>query len=197
MHQAERVNVVVPASSCEHGPMNVYTQEDWKRLGLVITEARIRRGFSTAKELAEAVTVTPRVIGDLENGRRDNYSAATMINLERVLGWESGSVYMVLGGGQPVQRISREKPERSVLQRESEHVARVHLELSQESSDELVRGIQQRVDELRRRVESADRLLIKHVPLPPPVSDYRNEYGLVADDNPDYELEDYANQEEP
>lgn len=186
------MNLVVPLSSCEHVSMNVYTQDDWKRLGALVTQTRIDKGYMTAKELAESMSVTPRVIGDLENGRRDNYGAATLRKLEIALGWGPQSVHMVLGGGSPSEAEVCRNVGVSLLQRESERAAALQVELSRATTEELVQGIQHRVGELRRRVESADQLLADLNS-----SGRQDDYDLVADDAPDFEDEDAGLQDTP
>lgn len=172
--------------------MNANIDPDWKRLGKEIAIARVLQGYGTAKELAIAMGVTPRVIGDLENGRRDNYAASTKIKLEHVLGWGPGSIESILAGGEPLP-TEEPAPVSSRLQAESERQASAQLELSKESTEELVQGIHQRVGELRRRVETADSLLAELAdgggkPAIPVTT--QDDYDLVADDADGYDHED-------
>lgn len=180
--------------------MDVYTQDDWKRFGRLVTQTRIDKGYMTAKELAESMSVTPRVIGDLENGRRSNYGAATLRKLEIALGWGPKSVYAVLGGGAPVEVEGQRAVEVSRLQVESERAATLQLELSKESTEELIQGIRRRVDELRRRVDHADELLAQqqapaarqhlHGSAGEEEAQFKDDYDLVADDAYGYSHED-------
>ncbi len=80
----------------------------------------------------------------------------------------------------------------SRLQAESAREAAIQVELSRETTEELVQGIQYRVGELRRRVESADQLLADLNS-----SGGQDEYDLVADDAPDFEDEDMMREMEP
>lgn len=74
---------------------------DWQRFGRLVKERRIALGMRTSKALAEKVGVVPRLVGDIENGRRDSYSLSTMLNLADALGWEDA--YDVALGGDPVE----------------------------------------------------------------------------------------------
>lgn len=202
------MNVVVPVSSCDDGAMDPFTEEDWKRLGVRITQARVARGFMTAKDLAKDMGVTPRVIGDLENGRRDNYGSVTLAKLEKSLGWEHGGAKMLLGGG---EMLSTPPGGRLVsrVQEEARRSAEVQFALSKQSAEELVRGIQDRVDELRRRVDVADQLLAERQdetasesaasPSPVETRGEKTDYDLVADDAYGYshEEEDELREMEP
>ncbi|MFD2839361.1 helix-turn-helix domain-containing protein [Populibacterium corticicola] len=196
--------------------MNVYTEDDWKRLGQEIVRRRIACGYLTAKDLAEAVGVTPRVIGDLENGRRTNYGPATLVNLEKALGWGSQSLYALLGGGQATLVEQQKMVKSSRLQEESERDARAQLEVSSESTEQLVSGIQLRVNELRKRVETADALLAEKttdqraetlmpgfeaadIEFEQPEDEHygsQDEYDLVADDADGWSHEDEDEQRE-
>lgn len=181
--------------------MDPFTKEDWKRLGVRITQARVARGFMTAKDLAKDMGVTPRVIGDLENGRRDNYGSVTLAKLEQSLGWEPGGAKMLLGGG---EMLSTPTGGRAVsrVQEEAQRSAEVRYALSKETAEELVQGIKDRVDELRRRVETADQLLADVASVPtvePEASRTKTDYDLVADDAFGYshEEEDEMREMEP
>ncbi len=51
--------------------------------------------MATAKALADATGLTPRVIGDIENARRTNYSVGTRAQIEQALEWSPGSIELV------------------------------------------------------------------------------------------------------
>ncbi|MFV8317182.1 helix-turn-helix transcriptional regulator [Mycobacterium sp. 23] len=74
---------------------------DGKRLGSRVVQRREQLGMRTTKALAERVGMTPRALGDVENGRRTNYSPGTKARLEIALEWQQGSVDATLGGGEP------------------------------------------------------------------------------------------------
>lgn len=69
-------------------------------LGRRVKARRVELKMKQAVQLARRMGITPRVIGDIENGRRtvgDN----TYIALENELRWRRGSVASVLSGGEP------------------------------------------------------------------------------------------------
>jgi transcriptional regulator with XRE-family HTH domain len=77
---------------------------DWQRVGKYVVDRRVELGFKTRSDLASAVQVTARTLGDIENGRRGNFDAVTIASLERVLGWETGSLKRIADGGEPQLR---------------------------------------------------------------------------------------------
>ena len=87
-----------PVVSCTIEDM---TGTEWKRLAALIVRRRTELGMRTTKALADEAGLTPRALGDLENSRRDNYSAGTKLQIERALRWEAGSIDAVLSGGEP------------------------------------------------------------------------------------------------
>jgi transcriptional regulator with XRE-family HTH domain len=74
--------------------------EGWGLLAARIAAERSRRRHSRAA-FAKAAGVSVRVVDDLERGRRDNYSDATLAAVEAALGWEFGSAMRVVSGGRP------------------------------------------------------------------------------------------------
>lgn len=77
------------------------TGTEWNRLGERIVQRRTELGMRTTKSLAEQTGLTPRMLGDIENGRRDNYAAGTLAQIELALKWQAGSIKGVLEGGDP------------------------------------------------------------------------------------------------
>lgn len=77
--------------------------DGWERLGRRIAVERGRRWRSRAA-FARAAGVSSRVVDDLENGRRNNYSDATLGAIEATLGWEPGTAQRVVEG----LRVKRE-----------------------------------------------------------------------------------------
>lgn len=174
----------------------------WDRLGSLVVERRVDLGMETTTAFSDVTGLSTRILGDLENGRKDSYRAATLIKVERALKWAPGSIDSVLAGGRPSIDDSLHGQPASVLQSESERDASVRLELSRETAAELVEGIRYRVDELRRRVDSADKLLAElpvdtEMPLLP--ADTQEDYDLAADDAFGYshEEEDELREMEP
>src|SRR5688500_10170750 len=95
------VETVLPGAECfrHDGRM-----EDWQRLGEYVVARRVERGFRTRGDLASAVQVSSRLLGDIEKGRRGNFDPVTIAALEAALGWETGSVRRIVEGGEPQLR---------------------------------------------------------------------------------------------
>lgn len=72
-----------------------------ERLGQLVVARRIQLGLRTSVALAEAAGLTPRVISDLELGRRSNFSASTRAQIEGALKWHTGSIDDALKGREP------------------------------------------------------------------------------------------------
>lgn len=72
-----------------------------KRLGRAVIARRTELGMRTTKALADRADLSPRMLGDVENGRRDNFSAGAKAQIERVLKWQPGSIDRVLRGDEP------------------------------------------------------------------------------------------------
>lgn len=72
-----------------------------QNLGGQVRARRSLLGYDTAKALADAIGVTPRLLGEIENGRRTSYRPSTLLKLDHALGWASGSSQAVLDGGEP------------------------------------------------------------------------------------------------
>ncbi|WP_313276831.1 helix-turn-helix transcriptional regulator [Timonella senegalensis] len=168
------------------------TTSAWIRLGQRVIERRVELGMETTTAFADATGLSTRILGDLENGRKDSYRASTLLRIEKVLGWTAGSIEAVLAGGEATPRVEQVQAPASRLQAESAREAAIQVELSRETTEELVQGIQYRVGELRRRVESADQLLADLNS-----NGGQDEYDLVADDAPDFEDEDMMREMEP
>lgn len=71
---------------------------DGWRLGNRITAERGRHYRSRAA-FARAAGLGARTLGDVERGRRDNYSDATLAAIEAALGWEPGTCLRIVQGG--------------------------------------------------------------------------------------------------
>lgn len=76
---------------------------DWRRLGEMVREARIRRGYRTQRALAETMGVSSKLINNIELGKNTSYSPTSLIGLEMALGWGRGSVERVLSGDDPFE----------------------------------------------------------------------------------------------
>lgn len=97
------VVTVFPDANCFRHDVRM---EDWERLGEYVVQRRVERGFNTRGELAAAVQVSSRLLGDIEKGRRGNYDPVTIARLESALGWTSGSVRRIVEGGEPTLRAT-------------------------------------------------------------------------------------------
>lgn len=73
------------------------------RLGRLARSRRKQVGFKTAAQLAAAAQVSVRLISDLENGRRTNFTEAIKASVEEKLLWDVGSINRTLAGGDPVE----------------------------------------------------------------------------------------------
>lgn len=85
--------------------------DGWQRLGRIVAAERARRWRSRA-EFARAAGISPRVVDDIEKGRRANFSPLTLSALEAALGWQPGAALRVVQGGavrrtSPDARLSR------------------------------------------------------------------------------------------
>lgn len=72
--------------------------EDWQRLGKRVTVER-GRYWRSRNAFARAAGISPRLLGDVEKGRRTNYSDATLAAIEAALGWEPGTCLRIVQGG--------------------------------------------------------------------------------------------------
>ncbi|OLT80548.1 helix-turn-helix domain-containing protein [Mycobacteroides chelonae] len=82
------------------------TENAAERLGRLVRARRKRLQLHTAADFAQAAQVSTRLIGDLETGRRSNFSAANKASIEDTLNWEYGSIDDALAGGDPRERES-------------------------------------------------------------------------------------------
>lgn len=78
------------------------TGTDWKRVATEVVARRTALGMTTSKALADKAQLTTRVIGDIENARRTNYSQGTLAQIENALSWKPGSIELILAGEDPV-----------------------------------------------------------------------------------------------
>lgn len=76
-------------------------ESNLERLGRLVRLRRTQLRIHTAKALADAAHVTPRVVSDLEVGRRANFSGNTKAAIEDALLWGAGSIDDTLAGGEP------------------------------------------------------------------------------------------------
>jgi hypothetical protein len=67
-------------------------------LGRVVAAERGRH-WRSRNAFARSAGISPRLLGDMEKGRRSNYSDATLAAVEAALGWEPGTCLRVVQGG--------------------------------------------------------------------------------------------------
>lgn len=71
-----------------------------KALAEAVVRRRAEKGIQTQRELAEWAGLSPRLVGEIENGRRKSYRAATLANIDSALSWETGSSAGLLERGE-------------------------------------------------------------------------------------------------
>lgn len=98
---------------------------DWARLADAVESRRGELGISQAEVAARGPLSKDRVQA-LESGKERNYRRATLMALERALGWEYGSVQAVLTGGRPTLAGHRD-PSRGYTTEVGEGVQELHL----------------------------------------------------------------------
>lgn len=77
------------------------TERNRKRLAEAVVARRVELGMLKTTELAKAAGLSARMLGDVENARRENWSSGARAQIERALEWEVGSIKRTLDGGNP------------------------------------------------------------------------------------------------
>lgn len=125
------VETVFPGAECfRHDGL----MDDWVRLGEYVVRRRVERGFRTRGDLADAVQVSARLLGDIEKGRRGNFDPATIAALESALDWETGSVRRIVEGGEPQVRAT---PAPVVKDRQSDEIELIYQSRSMTARQKL------------------------------------------------------------
>lgn len=93
------------------------TKRDWKRVAERLHRARQERGYRLRSELVrdlvksgQAKPSIDRILGDLERGARDNYSASTLAAVELWYGLPSGEIHRWLNDRQSAQQLKKAAP---------------------------------------------------------------------------------------
>ncbi|MFC4512600.1 helix-turn-helix transcriptional regulator [Streptomyces ehimensis] len=73
---------------------------DWERLGRTVQAARKAKGL-TQTQLVELIGVTRATLVKIEAGKQFSKITDTHRALEEALGWQAGSIELILGGGDP------------------------------------------------------------------------------------------------
>lgn len=114
--------------------------EHRKRLGQEVIARRTELGMTTTKALADKAKLSPRMLGDVENGRRQNFSAGAKAQIEHALDWMYGSIDDVLAGAHPTVVVSQPRTPR-------QGGTSIQVDLTAIPGDALL-------EELRRRMRS-------------------------------------------
>lgn len=69
---------------------------NWARLARAVVDRRVELGHRTREGFAKASGLSPRLLGDIEQGKRDNYDRVTLARLEKALEWPPGRVQSFL-----------------------------------------------------------------------------------------------------
>lgn len=103
---------------------------DWQRLAKAVTDRRAELGYRTREAFVAATGLSRRLIGDIENGRRDNYDQITLSRLEDALRWKRGRVNDLLQGELEERAAApKELPELQTAAGIARHVHRDDLPL--------------------------------------------------------------------
>jgi transcriptional regulator with XRE-family HTH domain len=76
-------------------------QWPWARVAEQVKVRREDLGL-TQRQVAIAAGTTDRYISAIERAERDTYQQKTLRAIARALGWQSGSIDLILAGGDPV-----------------------------------------------------------------------------------------------
>jgi len=80
-----------------------------ERLGHHIVSRRVALGYRNRTDLAESLQFTVRTLSDIEHGVR-KASPGTYAMLENKLAWAPGSIDNILGGGDPIELVVKQRP---------------------------------------------------------------------------------------
>lgn len=121
-----RDRVLAPPSRIRHSSRVV--GRDWKRLAGYVRSRRVLLGYASTRQLAHALGISERTIGNLERGVAVGLN--TLAVVENHLMWQPGSALAVLGGGEPA--VLDESADRPL------NVAAAQARILSATSDELV-----------------------------------------------------------
>lgn len=76
---------------------------EWQRLAELLTARRVELNdaWRTRQQFCRDTGAEYRIVHDLENAKRTNYSGSTLALIERAYRWQPGSIRAVLDGGDP------------------------------------------------------------------------------------------------
>lgn len=72
------------------------TRMGWKELGEAVLARRVEMGYRGRGDFAKVAELSVKTIGEIERADRQSYDPSTLAHLERVLGWERGTVTRLL-----------------------------------------------------------------------------------------------------
>jgi type III secretion system (T3SS) SseB-like protein len=75
---------------------------DWQKLAKHVVLRRSELGFNTREKFAQHASMSARLLGDIENARRNSYDRTSLVKLEHALSWADGSIDRVLAGAEPI-----------------------------------------------------------------------------------------------
>jgi transcriptional regulator with XRE-family HTH domain len=97
-------------------------REDLPRLASYVVDARLKAGFSTRKEFADATGVTARTLGKLETAS-ERVSSETLARVAEKLHWTPDSPALIMSGQEPVPAGTPAPPRPDVMYRHPLHDA--------------------------------------------------------------------------
>lgn len=133
---------VAPMTTVRHSALVAERGRDWKRLARHVRSRRMELGYATTRQLAEAVDISFRTIGNLERGVAVGPNTLTAV--ENVLGWTPGSALEVLAGGEPASRPSA-PPERAQVDVDDDSLEARIIHASPEEIAESVEWVRERL----------------------------------------------------
>jgi hypothetical protein len=131
--------------------------EDWRRLADLLVARRVQLGYLRRAQLLRAKNAGhfERIALDVENAKRNNYDKASIAMVERIYGWQPGSVRAVLTGGEPVtadETVRGDDEDAFVAEAGEEPEAVSNAEVLEEIKD-MRRVYDQRFDSIERRLD--------------------------------------------
>lgn len=84
-------------------------------LAEAVVSARAEARIHTAKELAEQMGISQRLVNEIENARRDSYSKTTLARLDVALEWPTGFAEHLLRTGERLERSEAPEPSRTTV----------------------------------------------------------------------------------
>ncbi|MEU4558495.1 hypothetical protein AB0F72_08895 [Actinoplanes sp. NPDC023936] len=93
----------------EIGELQPVSSKDWVGLGQRVVSRRVELGYTTREAFAQVAGISSRLLGDLENGKRESYDTSTYAKLHQTLRWPIGSIPAILAGAKPFEEVDESK----------------------------------------------------------------------------------------